>query len=104
MHLDLRLPIGLMFSIFGVMLVAYGLLSDAAIYGRSRDQRNLWWGLVLLAFGLVMCIRPACAQRGVLGLGIAEVRGPPGAFAVRAMPDGSRPVHLPERARYRAPP
>lgn len=55
MHLDLRLPIGLMFSIFGLMLVAYGLLSDAAIYGRSLGINvNLWWGLVLLAFGLVM--------------------------------------------------
>ncbi len=55
MNLDLRLPIGLMFSIFGVMLTAYGLLSDAAIYDRSLGINvNLWWGLVLLAFGLVM--------------------------------------------------
>jgi uncharacterized membrane protein len=55
MKLDLRLPIGLMFSIFGVMLTAYGLLSDAAIYERSLGINvNLWWGLVLLGFGLVM--------------------------------------------------
>jgi len=55
MNLDLRLPIGLMFSIFGVMLTAYGLLSDAAIYDRSLGINvNLWWGVVLLAFGLVM--------------------------------------------------
>jgi hypothetical protein len=55
MNLDLRLPIGLMFSIFGVMLVAYGLMSDAAIYARSLGINvNLWWGIVLLAFGLVM--------------------------------------------------
>lgn len=55
MNLDLRLPIGLMFAIFGVMLTAYGLLSDAAIYDRSLGINvNLWWGLVLLAFGLVM--------------------------------------------------
>ena len=55
MKLDLRLPIGLMFAIFGVMLTAFGLLSDAAIYGRSLGINvNLWWGLVLLAFGLVM--------------------------------------------------
>jgi hypothetical protein len=55
MKLDLRLPIGLMFSIFGVMLVAYGLMSDAAIYARSLGINvNLWWGVVLLAFGLVM--------------------------------------------------
>ncbi|HEV8599004.1 MAG TPA: hypothetical protein VGQ69_06560 [Gemmatimonadales bacterium] len=55
MNLDLRLPIGLMFSLFGVMLTLYGLLSDAAIYDRSLGINvNLWWGLVLLVFGLVM--------------------------------------------------
>jgi hypothetical protein len=55
MTLDLRLPIGLMFSIFGVMLVIYGLVSDTAIYARSLGINvNLWWGLVLLAFGLAM--------------------------------------------------
>lgn len=55
MNLDLRLPIGLMFAIFGVMLTGYGLLSDAAIYDRSLGINvNLWWGLVLLAFGVVM--------------------------------------------------
>jgi len=55
MNLDLRLPIGLMFSIFGVMLVVYGLVSDAGIYARSLGINvNLWWGLVLVVFGLVM--------------------------------------------------
>ena len=55
MKLDLRLPIGLMFTIFGVILTVYGVTSDRAIYGRSLGINvNLWWGLVLLAFGLVM--------------------------------------------------
>ena len=55
MKLDLRLPIGLMFGLFGVMLTVYGLISDNAIYARSLGINvNLWWGLVLLAFGLVM--------------------------------------------------
>ena len=55
MKLDLRLPIGLMFSIFGALLTVYGLLSGAAIYERSLGINvNLWWGLVLLAFGLTM--------------------------------------------------
>jgi hypothetical protein len=55
MNLDLRLPIGMMFSIFGVLLAGYGLVSDGAIYARSLGINvNLWWGLVLLAFGLVM--------------------------------------------------
>jgi hypothetical protein len=55
MNLDLRMPIGLIFTIFGVMLTLYGLVSDNAIYARSLGVNvNLWWGLVLLVFGLVM--------------------------------------------------
>ncbi len=55
MNLDLRLPIGLMFTIIGALLTLFGLMSDAAIYSRSLGINvNLWWGLVLLAFGLVM--------------------------------------------------
>jgi hypothetical protein len=55
MKWDVRLPIGLMFSIFGAMLTVYGLVSDEAIYGRSLGINvNLWWGLAVLAFGLVM--------------------------------------------------
>ena len=55
MRLDLRLPIGLMFSLFGAILVVYGFASDRAIYARSLGINvNLWWGVVLLVFGLVM--------------------------------------------------
>ncbi len=55
MHLDLRLPIGLMFSLFGAMLAVFGIVSDRAIYDRSLGINvNVWWGLVLLVFGLVM--------------------------------------------------
>ena len=55
MRLDLRLPIGLMFSLFGAILVVYGLVSNRAIYARSLGINvNLWWGVVLLVFGLVM--------------------------------------------------
>jgi len=55
MKLDVRFPIGGMFAIFGVILTVYGLASDPAIYARSLGINvNLWWGLVLLAFGLVM--------------------------------------------------
>ena len=55
MNLDLRLPIGLMFTIVGALLTVFGLLSDRAIYARSLGVNvNLWWGLVLLVFGVVM--------------------------------------------------
>ena len=62
MSFDLRLPIGLMFSIVGVLLTAFGLVSDQSIYQRSLGINvNLWWGLVLVAFGVVML---ALAVRG----------------------------------------
>ena len=55
MNFDLRLPIGLIFSLFGLMLSVYGIVSDPAIYVRSLSINvNLDWGLVLLAFGAFM--------------------------------------------------
>ena len=55
MGLDIRVPIGALFAIIGVLLTGYGLVSDRAIYGRSLGVNvNLWWGLVLVAFGAVM--------------------------------------------------
>lgn len=55
MGLDIRLPIGLMFAILGLVLVLSGLILDPAIYRRSLDINvNLWWGLVLSVFGGVM--------------------------------------------------
>lgn len=57
MGLDIRLPIGLMFSLFGVLLVVYGLVSDKSIYQRSLGMNvNLGWGAVLLVFGIVMLL------------------------------------------------
>jgi len=55
MSLDVRFPIGGMFSIVGAILVVYGLVSDPAIYEKSLGINvNLWWGLALLVFGVVM--------------------------------------------------
>jgi hypothetical protein len=55
MNLDLRLPIGLMFTLMGALLAGFGLVADKAIYARSLGINvNLWWGLVMMAFGLVM--------------------------------------------------
>jgi len=55
MRLDVRFPIGGMFTVFGMILTVYGIVSDPAIYAKSLGINvNLWWGLVLLVFGLVM--------------------------------------------------
>jgi membrane protein implicated in regulation of membrane protease activity len=57
MGLDIRMPIGLMFAILGLLLAGFGLVGDKAIYQRSLGVNiNLWWGLVLLAFGVVMLL------------------------------------------------
>lgn len=55
MKLDLRYPIGLLFPVFGLILTVYGIVSNKAIYEKSLGMDvNLWWGLVLLGFGLAM--------------------------------------------------
>ena len=59
MGLDLRWPIGLMFSLIGALLVIYGLMtnSNAETYARSLGINiNLYWGLLLLVFGAAMLI------------------------------------------------
>ena len=59
MSLDLRIPMGLMFTLVGVILSAFGLATrgNAAMYAKSLGiNANLWWGLVLLLFGLTMLL------------------------------------------------
>ena len=57
MQLDVRLPIGLMFSLFGLILAVLGLVKGSEqtqrLFGLNLD---LAWGLVILAFGLVMLV------------------------------------------------
>jgi hypothetical protein len=55
MGLDIRLPLGLLFTVLGVLLAGYGLVADPAIYARSLGINvNLWWGLAMLVFGAAM--------------------------------------------------
>lgn len=64
MDLDVRWPIGLMFSVFGLLLVVYGLVSDPRIYERSLGTNvNLGWGVVLLGFGVAMLALAFRARR-----------------------------------------
>lgn len=55
MNFDLRIPLGLMFTLFGTMLVGYGTFSESSIYQKSLGMNiNLGWGAVMLLFGLSM--------------------------------------------------
>jgi hypothetical protein len=65
MRLDVRWPIGGMFTIIGAILTVYGAVSSPAIYEKSLGINvNLWWGLVLLVFGLAMLALAYRAYRG----------------------------------------
>ena len=53
---DVRKPIGGLFTALGVILVVYGLMtgSDSAHWERSLGINiDLWWGLVMIGFGLL---------------------------------------------------
>ena len=53
MGLDIRWPIGLMFTLIGALLVLFGVAkSDQSI--SQGININLIWGLVLLVFGVLM--------------------------------------------------
>lgn len=59
MKLDIKIPIGLLFTIFGLILSIYGLVtgSDAAIYAKSLGYNvNLYTGLFMFVFGVFMLI------------------------------------------------
>ena len=65
--LDVRYPIGGLFVVLGLILAGYGLAtgSDAGLYAPSSGVNvNLWWGAVMLAFGLVMAFLAARSRGG----------------------------------------
>ena len=57
MSFDLRIPVGLMFTIFGLILLGVGLFGGAALPEKSLGINiNLWWGLFQLCFGVLMLL------------------------------------------------
>lgn len=56
MQFDLRLPIGILFCIYGLLLAIYGLITKGSeMYQHSMGINiNLIWGLVMLVFGAIM--------------------------------------------------
>jgi cytochrome c biogenesis protein CcdA len=54
---DIRIPIGLMFSIFGVLITVFGFttISNTDMYQKALGINvNIIMGLLMLVFGLVM--------------------------------------------------
>lgn len=77
MGLDIRLPIGGMFAMVGLMLTIYGAATggDARMYERALGVNiNLCWGVAMLAFGLVML---ALGRRGAKSQGVRPAEDTP---------------------------
>ncbi|MEI6885485.1 MAG: hypothetical protein WCO02_13425 [Bacteroidota bacterium] len=57
MGIDIKIPIGLMFTILGLLLTVYGFITrlDASLYTPSLGINiNLWSGAGMLVFGIFM--------------------------------------------------
>lgn len=52
--MDLRTPIAYLFTLVGIILAGWGLFGDAATHTKAGDNINLWWGITMLSFGLIM--------------------------------------------------
>jgi membrane-bound ClpP family serine protease len=78
--LDLRLPIGGLFSALGLVIGVYGIATNGSpIYETSLSINiNLWWGIVMLIVGLIM-----------LAMGIRATRR---ARPASAVPAGESPM------------
>ncbi|HLI04642.1 MAG TPA: hypothetical protein VKU93_10250 [Terracidiphilus sp.] len=64
MNLDPRIPIGMMLSMAGAVITAFGLATRdrPELYARSLGiDANLWWGAVVLIAGIVVL---AMGRRG----------------------------------------
>ncbi len=70
MGLDIKIPIGLMFSILGVILTILGIVThgDAEMYAKSLGHNiNLWSGIFMIAFGVFMLLTSTLVRKKKLG-------------------------------------
>ena len=58
MGLDIKIPIGMMFSLLGIILTILGIVTSGDdMYARSLNVNiNLWSGLFMIAFGAFMLL------------------------------------------------
>jgi membrane-bound ClpP family serine protease len=63
--LDLRLPIGGLFTALGLIIGVYGVATNGSpMYAQSESINiNLWWGLVMLVVGVLMFVAGMRATR-----------------------------------------
>jgi hypothetical protein len=68
MNLDLRIPMGLMFTLVGLILTVFGMMTMGdTMYMKSGGlNANLDWGIVLLFFGGTMFLLGRAGQKKAL--------------------------------------
>jgi hypothetical protein len=65
MQTDIRLPIGLLFALIGIVITVFGLATNGAeIYRHSLGINvNIWSGIFLTIFGVIMLVMAIRAQK-----------------------------------------
>lgn len=89
MFYDPRISMGMLFTLIGTILTAFGLStrSNADVYAKSMGiDANLWWGLVLLVFGIAAL---TLGRRGQAGLE-KDANAAPQAENKKALPQKTR--------------
>ncbi len=64
--LDIRVPIGALFAILGLIIAGYGIATNgnAAQYAPSGGINiNLWWGAAMLVFGVILLAMSRAGRR-----------------------------------------
>ena len=66
MGLDIKIPIGLMFSILGIILTIHGIVTSGNVemYEQSLGHNiNLWSGAFMVAFGAFMLLTSSLVKK-----------------------------------------
>jgi hypothetical protein len=56
-HLDVRKPVGALFTVLGALLAIYGLSTGPGVSSTGVPLQmnvNLWWGMAMTVFGAVL--------------------------------------------------
>ncbi len=66
MGLDIKIPIGLMFGFFGILLTIFGIFTNGdEMYEISLGNNiNLWSGIFMLVFGGFMLLISDLVKKG----------------------------------------
>ena len=70
MLIDLRIPMGMMFTMAGAILTAFGLATrdNSGLYAKSLGVNvNLWCGVLVLLFGIVILFLGRRRQARLMG-------------------------------------